>query len=740
MYPVEEFPEPFPVVVQSAARRILGAPVSVWMEEEQRWEPLMETEGAGTLPSDWTGAVEEFLAQAWKDRPAISSRRLAGKEWLVGIPLEFETARPLVAVAHLETTAEVLLENLGRRFAEEVANICGGQNEQILLASYARQLTRDMEELSYLHRLTEYFKYCELEHPCKEVAQRLLPELCRVVGAEAVVLLNASPGEVFGAGSDLPEGLEVHGAGAPMLDRRQYAELLRRFGRFEPPAPTVKNHVDRSPEAAAFPGIHSVLLVPVEAAGRLFGWIMALNRVPPRAGMCPCSGRAVPMSEYEFGTVEVGLARMAASVLATHHRNIELYQAACQARQRAEAANQAKNRFLAGVSHEIRTPLNAILGYLEILAEQGMAETNEAFEVIRRNAESLLQVVSDVLDLSKIEAEVTEVALAPCSPSALASEIKATMRMRAEAKRLGFFVRCDDSVPETIYTDPARLRQILLNLTDNAIKLTDSGSVTLKVSSRRNSEGEPQVVFAVVDTGVGMTPEQAATVFEPFVQCHHQQPQCDGGAGLGLAISQRLAGLLGGRITVHTAPREGCTFELCLPVGRCAEGDREKPAAAVSSRSMPVGAAEKQPRLEGLRVLLAEDCEDNLRLVRHLLCKAGVEVVAARTGRTAVALAQKAMSRGQPFDVVLMDIQMPELDGLQAAAQLRSEGYSGPIVALTAYALADDRMRCLEAGCDEYLTKPIRREDLLRVVARLGGRNRSAADAAATQRRSGSGE
>jgi len=717
-----DLPDPFPAVVQAAAREMLGVPVCVWVEEDG-WRVLVGPEN--TLARDFgpgLGVDERLLQHAWQHRPAVCRRALDGGGWLVGIPLEFEQTRPLVAVAGLEMSPEEMADCLGCRFAEQVVRTCCGQNEQTLMASYAYQLTKDLEELTYLHGLAERFEFCELARSADEVAQRLLPELRGVIGAEAVAWVDMTHGAAdctTGADSSTRQG-EIHWTGPRLLNHEACVELIARLVLDGTPGPVVNNCLDRWPEKQRLPGVRGALLVPVEKGGGLFGWLLGLNRAPPADRACPCSGRSVPLSEYEFGTGEVGLARMAASVLATHLHNIELFEAACQARDRAEAANQAKSRFLAGVSHEIRTPLTAILGYAEILAEEcaGPA-TEEPLQVIRRNTESLLQVVSDVLDLSKIEAEVVEVQREPCSPLSLAAEVAAAVRIRAEAKGLVLHVEPSDSVPDVIYTDPARLRQILLNLADNAVKFTASGKVSLVVGSRVDQGGETRVTFAVVDTGVGMTAEQAAAVFEPFVQCHEEPPRRGGSAGLGLAISERLAGLLGGRIVVHTAPQAGCTFELVLPVGEPAGPAAAAPSVSSSPRTADHSTEQRPSRLEGLRILLAEDCRDNQRLVSHLLRKAGIEVVLAQNGQAAVESARRAQGEGRPFDLILMDIQMPELDGLEATAQLRDEGYSGAIVALTAYALSDDRRRCLEAGCNDYLTKPIRRDHLLQVVARF---------------------
>ncbi len=384
----------------------------------------------------------------------------------------------------------------------------------------------------------------------------------------------------------------------------------------------------------------------------------------------------------------------------------------------AQVANQAKSEFLANMSHEIRTPMTAILGYCEQLLDEDLSETErrEALETVRRNGHHLLSIINDILDLSKIEAGRMTVEQRRCSPRSLIDEVAATIRGRAAAKGLAFRVDYAGPVPETIESDTVRLRQILINLLGNAVKFTERGEVAVRV---RLEAGPPaRLAIEVADTGIGMTPDQIARIAEPFTQGDASTVRRFGGTGLGLAISSRLARLLGGQLTVlRSEPGRGTTFGLWVPTGdlngvRMIEGaGTAAPVAAAVAESAGSG------RLGG-RILLAEDGVDNQRLLSHLLRKAGAEVEVAENGAEALACFGEAAQRGQPFGLVFMDMQMPVMDGYQATRALRRAGFRGPIVALTAHAMTGDREKCLAAGCDDYLTKPVDRQTLLNMARR----------------------
>jgi len=404
-----------------------------------------------------------------------------------------------------------------------------------------------------------------------------------------------------------------------------------------------------------------------------------------------------------------------------------------RAKQEAEAASRAKSEFLANMSHEIRTPMTAILGYIDLLSrecprrcEYGRQQVDEHLRVISRNADYLMRVINDILDLSKIEAGKLQIEELPCSPFEVVADAVNLARVNAASKDLPLIVQYDGPIPKTIRSDAVRLRQVLLNLLGNAVKFTEAGQVRLLVRLLRSEDAHAALEFDVIDTGIGMTAEQIDRLFEPFTQADSSTSRKFGGTGLGLTISRRLAQMLGGDIRIRSAPGQGSTFSLTVATGPLEGVELTEPdAAAPPSRESddPLQSLE-EPALD-CRLLLAEDGPDSQRLICLLLRKAGALVDVAADGQAAVDLALAAHRRGEPYEVILMDMQMPILDGYQATSRLRAAGYAGPIVALTAHALAEDRRKCLEAGCDDYATKPIERDKFLAVVARYAGQARA---------------
>lgn len=393
----------------------------------------------------------------------------------------------------------------------------------------------------------------------------------------------------------------------------------------------------------------------------------------------------------------------------------------------AEAGAQAKSEFLANMSHEIRTPMTAILGYGEMMmdAEQTAEERNQCLAIVRRNGEHLLELINDILDVSKIEASKFMIEPSPCSIPSVVADVVNTMNARAHQKGVALSVEYAGPLPETIQTDGARVRQALMNLVGNAVKFTDEGSVRVVVSLVDQWRGGAAISIQVVDTGVGISSEALGRLFEPFVQGDTSTSRKYGGTGLGLVITRHIANLLGGDVDVTSTLKEGSTFTLTIPTGPLAGVKMLDDPAKVIREAAPDKAKASVPRaLVGLRVLLAEDGEDNQRLISMVLRKAGAEVAVAANGVFAVASAMSAK-----YDVVLMDMQMPEMDGYQATASLRRQGYEGPILALTAHAMASDRERCVAAGCNDYLSKPIDRAHLVSTVAEFGGVAVEAGDA-----------
>jgi len=397
-----------------------------------------------------------------------------------------------------------------------------------------------------------------------------------------------------------------------------------------------------------------------------------------------------------------------------------------EARARAEAASRVKSEFLANVSHEIRTPMTAILGFASHLLDRELTneERREAVDTIRRNGENLLNLLNDVLDLSKIEAGKFDVQLCACDPARILEDVVRLMRPGAEAKGLSLETSVSADIARTISTDPNRLRQILTNLVGNAIKFTSAGFLRVEARMALHAS-KPTLEVDVVDSGIGMTPEQGRTLFQPFQQADASMTRRFGGTGLGLAISRRLAELLGGAVDlVESAPRRGSRFRVRLPADAVLDSDA-RPAPDNGARCIGV-----EPRASGLpapapdvlrgrRVLIVDDGPDNQRLLSLILHKAGAATTVADNGQLAVDEALAARDRGRPFDVVLMDMQMPVMDGYRATSLLRQRGYDGPIIALTANVMSADRQKCLDVGCDDYAPKPIDRASLVALIARL---------------------
>jgi len=384
----------------------------------------------------------------------------------------------------------------------------------------------------------------------------------------------------------------------------------------------------------------------------------------------------------------------------------------------AEAANRAKTEFLANMSHEIRTPMTSILGYAALLLEPGEQEhqRRDYVRTIQRNGEHLLTILNDILDISKIEAGKLTVERIDCSLAAIIADVESLMRVRADEKGLDLTVEFETPVPERLRTDPTRLRQILMNLVGNAVKFTDRGDVRIALGLEApDLSRDGALRIAVHDTGPGLSREQTARLFQPFSQIDNSTTRRFGGTGLGLAISRRLAGALGGRLDVESEPGRGSVFTLTLATGPL-EGVALIQSLSDAESGDAEAAADDRPepdRLSG-RILLAEDGPDNQRLVRHLLCSAGADVEVVGTGAAALERALASRRPGErAFDLILMDMQMPEMDGYDATNALRRAGWTGPILALTAHALAADRDRCLASGCDDHLTKPIQRDRLL---------------------------
>ncbi|MEX1196541.1 MAG: ATP-binding protein [Pseudohongiellaceae bacterium] len=389
-----------------------------------------------------------------------------------------------------------------------------------------------------------------------------------------------------------------------------------------------------------------------------------------------------------------------------------------RAREIAEANDRAKSEFLANMSHEIRTPLTSVLGFSDLLMDHTLGESNRLnyIQAIRRNGEHLLALISDILDLSKINANKLQVEKIVCSLPQILHEVSSVMQVRALDKGLRFHLDYETPIPERIHSDPTRVRQILFNLLSNAVKFTHQGEVNLTARCLAPDNEPARVEIDVSDTGIGLSDEEIEQLFRAFHQANTSTTREFGGTGLGLTICRSLAEAMAGEIHVRSRPGEGSTFTLVLPDVLVPDTEMvSKPFVVGDDFTVERPAAEKEKRLSG-RILLAEDGSDNQVLVSTLLRQHGLEVDIAANGESAVDRALDALAESRPFDLILMDMQMPKLDGYGATARLRAKGYSEPIVALTAHAMEGERERCLAAGCDDYLTKPIARLALLAAV------------------------
>jgi signal transduction histidine kinase/FixJ family two-component response regulator len=385
-------------------------------------------------------------------------------------------------------------------------------------------------------------------------------------------------------------------------------------------------------------------------------------------------------------------------------------------REIADRASHAKNEFLANMSHEIRTPLTAILGCAELLREDGnLAEAPasrlQTIDSIISAGQHLLTVSNDILDLSKIEVCKMAIESVETPLVELLAEVEHLMRPRAAAKGLNLTVRLATPLPDRVMTDPTRLRQILMNLAGNAAKFTQEGSVTLTARVGDQSDAA-RLVIDVEDTGPGISPEQTDRLFAAFSQADASVTRKHGGTGLGLTIARRLARLMGGDVTLEwTEPGKGSHFRVGLPLVQMA-GAVEVSSLESVSAAKRASCPSNTTRLSG-RILLAEDTLINRRLVSAHLTKAGADVDVAENGRVALEMLVKAAADGQPYDLLLTDMQMPEMDGYTLARLIRERGSRMPIIALTAHAMAGDRQRCIAAGCDDYASKPIDKTALL---------------------------
>ena len=379
---------------------------------------------------------------------------------------------------------------------------------------------------------------------------------------------------------------------------------------------------------------------------------------------------------------------------ADHELQVELE----RQRALADSANAAKGDFLANVSHEIRTPLTAILGCADVLfplVEEGRPV--ELLNTIRRQGELLHRLLNDVLDISKVEAGQLEVHPEPCNIRQIVGDIRSLLNPMASEKGIELHANIDQLVPRVVKADPLRVRQVLLNLATNAIKFTERGSVSVEVQAAIEEGETIGLMMTVEDTGPGIPPDQLARVFAPFEQLDTSSTRLVGGTGLGLSISDQLVELMGGSMDVESTVGQGTRFAMRIPVDELEGEPEESDLVRGVDVDLPLP----------LKVLVAEDTDVLRFVIESTLGPAVEELVLVENGKEAVEAVVRASERQIPFDVVLMDIQMPVMDGLDATRKLRAEGYDLPIYALTAAAMTADMQKSVVAGCTGHLSKPI---------------------------------
>ncbi|MBU6412536.1 MAG: response regulator [Planctomycetes bacterium] len=398
-----------------------------------------------------------------------------------------------------------------------------------------------------------------------------------------------------------------------------------------------------------------------------------------------------------------------ATELHTAMQHIEAQRLATQ-----EAA-QANSAFLANMSHELRIPMTAIIGFAELLDDpaQSAEDRSVSVETIRRNSEHLLKIINDVLDISKFEAGRLTLDPRPVSLVQIVEDVATLLRLQAQERGLSIETSYRFPLPARMIADAGKVRQMLINLVGNAVKFTESGFVRISAQHLTSDEPGGSIVrIAISDSGIGMTPEQMNKLFVAFVQADRSTAGRFGGTGLGLTIARQLAQLMHGDVSVQSAPGQGSTFTIELKL----EPDLTAGQVGSLTEALTMAQSDEQRRQIAqlastaplnCRVLVAEDGVDNQRLIGYHLKRSGATVEFADHGGVALEKALRERDAGKPFDVILMDMQMPQLDGYAAASMLRRHGLYTPIIAITAHAMSGDRDKCIEAGCDDYLSKPI---------------------------------
>lgn len=380
-----------------------------------------------------------------------------------------------------------------------------------------------------------------------------------------------------------------------------------------------------------------------------------------------------------------------------------------EAKKKAEAAEALQEQFLANMSHEIRTPLNGIIGMTDILQHTALnAEQQEFVQIVRHSSDNLLMLINDILDLSKIKAGKLTIEHVPFYLNELLEQVVAPFRLRAKEKQLLLQIHADQKLPAALTGDPLRINQVLTNLLSNALKFTDKGSITVNMQPLQKANGKVTLSFMVSDTGIGIPAERLESVFENFEQAATETTRKYGGTGLGLSITKTLSEMMGGSIAVTSEPGKGTTFRVLLTLDEASIGEENKPKLKTN---LP-----QNNLLEGKKILVAEDNEINQKVIRHTLQRAGILTTIVNNGKEAVDL----LEQGELFDLIILDLQMPLMNGFQTATYIRKKlELHTPIVAMTASALRNEKMKCFELGMNEYLTKPFEPAQLFAILQRF---------------------